>query len=768
LQPRDWDDPAGATLQMILTAPDAAGGLDRVAILIHRGAQGVAVRLPEPRDGHAWRMLIDTAESWRMDILADADLDLAPRSVVLAVEEVSARKPRGVDDGVLSDLAEKAGVSPEWWGLDGSHHPVSAGSRRALLEAMDLPAASNAQARESLWRLGEDSRRALPACLVRRIGEAVVVPVRGPERWLTIETEGGEVDHRPVADGEVRLPALPLGRHRLRLDDTESVLIVVPTMAFQPQTLDEARRFGLSAQLYALRRAGDQGVGDFTTLRRLAEGAASQGAAMVALNPLHALFPADRERASPYYPSDRRFLDPLYLDLSALPDVRLPEAAQALSALPAVDYAKVWSLKAKALEASFARFDKSAAAEDRAAFEAFTAAGGEALAGFAVFQAIAETRPDAAWRAWPAPLRDPASPGVAAFAAAHATRVRYHQYLQWLCEGQFAAAAVSALDLGLCRDLAVGAAPDGAEAWAAGDRLAAASIGAPPDAFAPQGQVWGLPPPIPRRATQEGYASFAALLRANMRHAGALRIDHVLGLARLFWVPQGAEGREGAYVSYPMSDLLGVLALESVRARCLAVGEDLGTVADGLREGLRETGVYSYRVLPFERDGSVLRPPSAYPAKALACVSTHDLPPLAGWWEGIDLDERAALNLIPPADLPAAKAARQAEKATLLDAVAAAGLGQGWTAPSPFHADLAAAIHALVASSASRLMLAQVEDLAGERVGVNLPGTDRERPNWRRKIDPPVETVLTSALAQTIIERIVQARADSHGLAAPS
>ena len=759
LQSRDWDDPAGATLQMILTAPDGTGGVDRVAVLIHRGPEAAAVRLPEPRDGQGWRVRIDTTDEWRMEVLDDRDLDLAPRSLVLAVEAPSARKLRGVDDAVLADLAEQAGVSPEWWGLDGSHHPVSAASKRALLEAMDLPAASNAQARESLWRLGEDSRRALPACLVRRIGETLIVPVRGPQRWLTVELESGEVDHHPVVDGEARLPALPLGRHRLRLDDDQGALIVVPAMAFQHPALDEARRFGLSAQLYALRRTGDQGVGDFTTLRLLAEGAAAQGAALLALNPLHALFPDDRERASPYYPSDRRFLDPLYLDLSALPDVRLPQAARALSALPAVDYPKVWSLKSKALEASFARFEKGASSHDRAGFESFVASGGETLAGFAAFQAIAETRPGAPWSDWPAPLRDPASPGVAAFAAAHAERLRFHKYLQWLCEGQFAAAASGTLDLGLCRDLAIGAAPDGAEAWAAGDRLAAgASIGAPPDAFAPQGQVWGLPPPIPRRATQEGYESFAALLRANMRHAGALRIDHVLGLARLFWVPQGAEGRDGAYVTNPMSDLLGVLALESAQARCLVIGEDLGTVADGLREGLTRTGVYSYRVLPFERDGATLRPPGAYPAKALACVSTHDLPPLAGWWEGIDLDERAALNLIPPNDLAEAKTARHAERAALLDAIAAAGLGRGWAADSPFDADLSGAIHALVASSPSRLMLAQVEDLGGERIAVNLPGTDRERPNWRHRIDHPVEQVLTSALAQTIIARISQAR----------
>jgi glycogen operon protein len=618
---------------------------------------------------------------------------------------------------------------------------------------MDLPGQTVSQARDSLWRLAEPDRRAVQPCLVRRIGEALDIPVRAPGAWLTLEDESGAIQAVRVADDLARLPPLPIGRYRLRLDDrldTDGHLIVAPGAAFLPPALDAgARVFGLSAQLYGVRRQGDQGIGDFTTLGQLVEGAGAQGAAMIGLNPQHALFHADRERASPYGPSDRRFLDPIYLDVPGLPE------AAALAALDHVDYPGVWAAKSRALEARFARFAGSPG------LNAFIQAGGQTLADFAVFQAIAESQLGAPWFAWPQDLRSPRASGVAAFAAARADRVRYHQYLQWLCEQQLAdVQAGGSLAIGLCRDLAVGAAPDGAEAWAGAERLALdVSIGAPPDPLGPDGQVWGLPPPIPRRWQEEGYDSFAGLLRANMRHAGALRIDHVLGLARLFWVPQGADGRHGAYVAYPLQDLLGVLALESVRARCLVIGEDLGTVPDGLRAALSSAGVFSYKVLPFERDGGTLRPPPAYPARGLACVATHDLPPLAGWWSGVDIDERVAIGLLTPTEAQPAHLERAADRAVLLTALDAAGLGsRAWTADGPLTPALAGAIHAYIAASPSQLAMAQVEDMAGETVAVNLPGTDRERPNWRRRLGLDLDALWSAEPARSILQGISQGR----------
>ena len=305
--------------------------------------------------------------------------------------------------------------------------------------------------------------------------------------------------------------------------------------------------------------------------------------------------------------------------------------------------------------------------------------------------------------------------------------------------------------LGLYRDLAVGAAPDGGEVSAEDDiYLQGCSVGAPPDPFAEGGQVWGLPPPNPLAMAQTGYAAFAALLRANMRHAGALRIDHVMGLVRLFIVPQGARALDGAYLSYPLDDLLGQLALESHRAQCLVVGEDLGTVPWGLREKLDAANVLSYRVLWFERNGEEFASASAYPRKAAACASTHDLPTLAGWWDGVDIAQKAELGLIAPAAAEEDRLRRREDKLRLMKALQNEHLGFAEADPdAPLGAELVAAVHAFIRKTPSVLAMLQIDDLLGERTAVNLPGTDRERPNWRRKLNGDAIAVLAEAgLAQ--------------------
>jgi glycogen operon protein len=433
------------------------------------------------------------------------------------------------------------------------------------------------------------------------------------------------------------------------------------------------------------------------------------------------LFPQQRERASPYHPSDRRFLDPIYLDLNTQ---RPPASGDTVA------YTEIWQAKVKILAQRFAAFDQA-----DPAFQKFIETGGLTLHRFATFQAIAQTRPGEPWQSWPAPLRSPAAAQVAAFARDHASEIQFQKYLQFLADTQFAAASTG-LELGLFRDLAVGAAPDGAEAWAAGETLAhGAWIGAPPDPFSATGQNWHLPPPNPHAMTRIGYNNFATLLAANMRHAGILRIDHVMGLARLFWIPEGGTGADGAYVAYPLADLVGQLALESHRAKCMVIGEDLGTVPDGLRQSLHDANILSFRVLLFERQGDAFTPPDAYPALAAACVSTHDLPPLAGWLEGADLAERAALGLPPP------DSDRAADRTELQKT-----LGTTTTA------DTITAAHATIAATPSALALVQADDLAGARIGVNLPGTDTERPNWRRRLATPVETLFTSETATAILD----------------
>ena len=774
-EPAAWDDPDGKTLVMVLAEPSGAE-IDRATVVVHRGKAAVDVVLPEPRDGFAWSLLADSADEGRTGAVDAPDLRTAARSVVVLAETPApGRRPRGVDPAALADLAAAAGVAADWWSVDGERHPVSPDTQRALLAAMRLPAETSQQALESLHRLAEDhDRRPLPFALVRRAGEPVMVvlgfePGGAPPRtWLSIEGEDGRSqrlrvtpetcpgaefacrDGRPGRGLGVTLPPLESGRYRMRREDRPDVagaLTIAPPACHMPDAFAGGRRlFGLSAQLYSLRRGGDQGVGDFTTLGELGAAAAGQGAGLIAINPLHALFYDQRERASPYSPSDRRFLDPIYLDLGG--------AGPADVAL--IDYPAVWALKAEALQARFAAFTGDPA------FEAFVASGGETLRRFATFQAIAETRPGEAWRLWPAELHDPDGAAVNAFAAAHQDRLRFHHYLQWLCEQQLARAAgrASGLALGVCRDLAVGAAPDGAECWAeAGLMAQGVSIGAPPDPIAPQGQVWGLPPFDPHRLRADAYRFMADLCAVNMRHAGALRVDHVMGLARLFWVPEGAEGADGAYVAYPLQDLLGELTLESQRAECLVIGEDLGTVPEGLRATLAEAKVLSYRVLPFERDDEGFKPPGAYPRLAWACVATHDLPPLAGWWDGLDIDERLELKLMTPEEAARAHVERAADKQALIEALEEAGLvAADAGSTGALTPDLAAAIHAFIAQTPSLLAMAQVEDLAGERTAVNLPGTDNERPNWRRRIGTPLDKVLESALAQAILAALRAAR----------
>jgi 4-alpha-glucanotransferase len=359
----------------------------------------------------------------------------------------------------------------------------------------------------------------------------------------------------------------------------------------------------------------------------------------------------------------------------------------------------------------------------------------------------------------------PDNEAVRTFAGAHSGRVRFHQYLQFLTDAQLLWAAgrarAAGLELGLFRDLAVGAASDGAENWARSGELAeGAWIGAPPDPFAAEGQNWHLPPPLPLRLARDGYAGFAALLAANMRHAGALRIDHAMGLTRLFWIPEGGTGADGAYVAYPLDDLLGQVALESVRARCMVVGEDLGTVPEGFRQVMTEADILSYRVLLLERDGIGFKPPSTWPARAVACVTTHDLPPLAGWWEGADIEERATLGLLQ--SVVHAEAERVSERLALTEALSAEGVLAAADPHLPPVETVVEAAHEFVAATPADLVLVQAEDLAGMRVGVNLPGTDTERPNWRLRLPVPVETLLTGDAARQILD-VMRARGRGTG-----
>lgn len=686
----DWDNPAGETLTMALREGD-----DRVVLIIHRGPEIRDVALPAPDDGCSWTVLADSADPARQGVVEGDRLAVAPRSIVALDQTAGSRRPtRATGVEMLAHLADAAGIEREWWNVAGERTVVSPQTQATLLKAMGLECDSERQARESLRYLGELAALApFPA------------PLAGcylPEALRTSEQSGKQ----------------PGGR--------------------------EGRLFGLSAQLYAVRRRDDWGIGDFTTLARLAGEAARIGAAAVSLNPQHALFPEQRERASPYYPSDRRFLDPIYLDVSRQGEASVEQPAGGSG--NSIDYPGVWAAKSRMLEERFAL------EMDNPQFRAFAAAASPALERFATFSAIAETRPGEPWMRWPDDLRDPRT------ARAEPSRVLYQLYLQWLCEVQLGAAAAAAapLAIGLIRDLAIGSAPDGAEVWANGALMAkGVSIGAPPDPLGPQGQVWGLPPMTPFRLVAEDFGPIRELFRSNMRHAGGLRIDHALGLKRQFWVPDGADASAGAYVRFPFEGLLGELAQASNEARCLVIGEDLGTVPEGFREALNGADALSYRVVPFEHDEGRFRAPSTYPRLALACVSTHDLPPLAGWWDGVDIEEQACLGILSKDEADAARIDRVRARSALLAAIRESGCTDlDLSSDQPFTAGLSGAIHAFMASTPCALAMIQVEDLAGERMPVNLPGTDLERPNWRRRIGVAVEALTDSELAHEIIHAV--------------
>ncbi len=507
---------------------------------------------------------------------------------------------------------------------------------------------------------------------------------------------------------------------------------------FLPPALSEDRKlWALSVQLYGLRSARNWGIGDFGALAQLAELAAEAGAAALQINPLHALYASRPGHCSPYSPSSRLWLNPLYIDILAVPDLATSETAvrfieqdsfrrrlAALRASPRVDYAAVAALKLPLLRLLFGEFvDRHAGqcSERYAAFEAFRAAAGRSLLDFALFEALdrrlVERHPQG-WATWPAPWRDREPEACRDFLKRHPREVLFPMYLQWLARNQLEdaqrRARAAGMPIGLIADLAVGVDPAGADAWRDRELLAMdAEIGAPPDAFAAEGQAWSLPPWRPQVMQTRAFRPWRELLDANMAAVGGLRIDHIIGCERQFWVPRGSSGREGAYVAYPRDALLTVLAECSRRHAAVVVGEDLGTVPDGFSERLAGSGILSTRVVRFERYPSGLfRRPSTYPELACACAGTHDLPPLAAWLEAGPAepdpgDERALLQ------------------AALVDA--------GTEPRSEGVEDRIAAVHEFLARSPCGLVLVQLEDILAEREPANRPGTGPEQPNWQRK-----------------------------------
>jgi 4-alpha-glucanotransferase len=590
-----------------------------------------------------------------------------------------------------------------------------------------------------------------------------------PEIWR------GDVEGSWVTRRHFKLPIdLPAGYHELEAKiaggaPDRCLLIISPPQCYEPASIAAGRRlWGIAVQLYTLRSRENWGIGDFNDLRMLIRWVASHGAGFIGLNPLHALAPADPGRCSPYSASSRHFLNVLYISVPLVPEFqdcaaareRLadPSIAERLSELRGrelVDYRGVADLKLEILALLYRDFcDRHLASGTNRArdFGAFIAAGGDLLQMHARFDTLdryfrATLGVASGWLSWPEEFRDVSGSAAAGFAAAHLQEVEFFVYLQWLAHEQLCDAQALTRELGmpigLYGDYAVGANPSGSETWV--DQTSyclGAEIGAPPDPLALKGQGWGIPPQDPSVMQAQRLQGFVRLIRNNMRYYGALRLDHVMALFRLWWVARGFSPTEGAYVHYPLQQLLAVLSLESARSACLVVGEDLGVVPDEMRRAMPEYGLYHYKVLLFEKLDGRFRRPDEYVRRALATVTTHDMPTLRSFWEGRDIELRRRLNLYPSAAIESdVVREREQDRELLLGALQEQGLKPARPA-TPFDAFTAALAHALhlyLARSATALVALQIEDLLGETLPVNVPGTDREYPNWQRKVSVDLE-----------------------------
>lgn len=672
----------------------------------------------------------------------------------------------------LVDLAAAHGVATDFWDWQGRHTEVPRESVEAVLAALGVPAASDASVAASLeeTRLAP-WRRTLPPCVVTRSGRAVEVPVHvahlAPVRVHVELEDGGRVDlasvdrwvdPRVVDGAEVGeatfvVPGdLPLGYHQLVACAGESydekarvVLAVTPERLELPAALAEGpATWGLMTQLYSVRSRRSWGQGDADDLGELAQWAGQAlGAGFVLVNPLHAPSPTVPVEPSPYLPVTRRFVSPLYVRVEAIPEhayltgaVRaeiertalLQRATSASTAL--LDRDAVWEAKRSALTLVHA-VPRSPARE--ADYQAFVDREGDGLVAFATWCALAEVHGDV-WSEWPAGLQDPESDEVARARDDLAERVHFYSWLQWVLDEQLHDAQARARDagmaLGVVHDLAVGVHPDGSDTWALQHVMArGVTVGAPPDAFNQVGQDWSQPPWRPDRLAESGYAAYRDMLRTVLRHAGGIRVDHVIGLFRLWWVPEGRPASEGTYVRFDHEALVGILALEAHRAGAVVVGEDLGTVEPWARDYLADRGLLGTSILWFERDDEGRpRPPETWRRLCLATVTTHDLPPTAGYLAGEHIRIRAELGLLTRS-VSEERAVDEADRASWLALL----VERGWLAAGA-EQDVEAvtcALHRALAATPSRLLGVALTDVVGEVRAMNQPGTHHEYPNWR-------------------------------------
>ena len=722
---------------------------------------------------------------------------------------------------LLQQLVEMRGIETQYVDAWGKPATIAESSKAKLLNTLGYDTSSDEKIQsqitqdiKSVWLSPLN-----PVQVVRNTQEinlAVRLPIElvNDDHTLTVTCENGDVlthqfmpvdqemttmahiDDVEFHEYVVTLPLdLPLGYHDVALSADEdefarSRLIVAPEACYTPNEIKEGKKiWGLSVQLYCVRSEKNWGIGDFSDLALLIEKAAGVGADFIGLNPIHALYPANPNACSPYGPSSRRWLNYLYIDVTAIDGYDDASVQAVVSSdefkatleharnVEHVDYEAVAHVKLAALKAVFDVYDAKylrKSTKQNKAFKAFVEAGGESLDMLAVYDALqshlkAEGKDSWGWPVFPQEYKDYYNPAVAKFKSANEQDVKFYLFLQWIAAQQLELASNKATDagmtIGLYRDLAVGVSEGSAEIWGNKDLYCTgASVGAPPDILGPLGQNWGLPPMDPRKLYEQGYQPIIDLFASNMASSGSLRIDHVMALLRLWWVVKGDNAKDGGYVYYPVDDLLGILALESHRNQSLVIGEDLGTVPEEIRSKLADNGVYSYRVFFFEQaeDGGFFSP-SHYPVQSMSTLTTHDMPTLIGYWHCLDLELGKEIGLYPTEEiLQTLYADRHENKQAILDTLHGHGsIGDNVGRDvnhTGMNRELNNGMQVHMAGGSSALLSLQLEDWLEMDKPVNIPGTFDEYPNWRRKLTENIESMFDRHDINELASKLTHAR----------
>ena len=722
---------------------------------------------------------------------------------------------------LIEQLAQLVGFHQGYTDSFGKQVFAKDEARHALLKAMGYDLTSDEAIEPQIKRLNEQAwRNTLPATHIAKCEEqqhSLVISIKTNASdtiaWNII-TESGEsfseqislsslvkldethLDGEHFAKYQLTLPNLEQGYHQLSVsydstnyDSTKANchLIFAPKTCYSPQEASSDKMWGYAAQLYSLRSENNWGMGDFGDLLSLVEKSAKQGVSAIGLNPLHPLYPNNPAHRSPYSPTSRCFLNVMYIDVTKVPNYDDCKAAQkrfnsdefqaklaVAKESELIDYVAVADVKYQILALLFKDFSANANKGLLSEFHDFKVEQGNDLLSLTTFDALyehfrAQDENAYGWKMWPAAYQEPSSDEVKAFQTSHATRINYFAFLQWLAHRQLTTVAQTAKDLGmpvgLYLDLAVGCDGSGVDVWCDKDvYVSGAAVGAPPDAMNTLGQDWGLTPINPVALKQQGYLPLVKALRSNMQYAGALRIDHILGLMRQYWVAPGMKADEGVFITFPLEDILRIIALESRREACVVIGEDLGTVPDGFGEIMAAAGLLSYKVLFFERwESGFFKRPELYPAQSMVTVSTHDLPTLTGWWTGRDLEWRQALNLYPNEAMGQQERNAKIEDRSLLVAALndlnVIDLSKApEQAPAKMNTELSVAVQKYMAQAPSHIQLIPLEDALEVVEQVNIPGTIDQHPNWRQKLPVSLEEFWQQDSVNAIADAMQQAR----------